>query len=393
MYRISSDKGDDPVKYNKIDGTEVSAVGFGCYGLSGAYGSVDELEYEKVIKRAFELGVTLFDTADTYGEKAEQILGRTLNHVRDDVFISTKVGITQGNKPDLSYDSVIDACKNSLDRLQTDYLDMYLVHFDDPDTPVEETVEAMEHLLERGMIYRYGVSHLPYSRVEEYIEIGDPSALMFEYSAVAMDAEKSLFPLCKNNDLGALAFSVTGRGILTGKITKDMEFEKGDIRRNDPLFKHARFSSAMRRKNKLEEMGKPYGKTPAQMAIAWVLSHPEISCALTGPSSLKHLEENVDAADFKIPPEDLQELDLFFENENIRLIKDERELIRSLLERPLDKDTGFGDMIYVIETAILQDMADESDLMPLFMELWSMKDEPDRYIIEDVQRVLKDKLF
>ncbi|MFO8110506.1 MAG: aldo/keto reductase [Thermoplasmata archaeon] len=381
------------MKYNKIDGTDVSAVGFGCYALSGAYGSVNTQEYERVIKRALKLGVTLFDTADTYGEQAERLLGGSVKDVRDDVFISTKVGVTEGNKPDLSYDTVIQACRNSLDRLQTDHIDLYMVHFDDPSTPIEETVEAMEYLLEQGMIGRYGVSHLPYERIEEYIDIGDPSALMFEYSPVAMDAEKHLFPLCRKHDLGAIAFSVTGRGILTGKITKKTEFEKGDIRRNDPLFKHARFASAIRRMKKLKEIGESYDKSPVQMAIAWVLSHPEISSALTGPSSTEHMEENVEAADFEIPPEDLRELNLFFREDNLRMIEEEGELIKELLKNPLDHEKGFSDLIYVMETAILQDMAGESDLMPLFMELWSMKEDPDSDVMEDVQRVLKDRLL
>ncbi len=381
------------MRYDTINGDEISAIGMGCYALSGAYGSVDHHKYRKVIDRAIELGVVLFDTADTYGEDAERVLGEALVDVREDVFISTKVGITEGKKPDLSYDSVVDACKNSLSRLKTNYIDFYLIHFDDPETPVEETVEALEHLQDEQMILHYGVSHIPHQRVEEYIELGDPSILMFEYSAVARDAESRLFPLCRKHDLAGLAFSVTGRGVLTGKITPETEFGEGDIRNNDPLFKYARFGSALRIARKMEEIGKKHDKTPVQMAIAWVLSHPEITCALTGPSSIEHLEENVQGAEFTIPDEDMEELEQFLKQDHQRMLEDESELLKKLLKEPLDQKSGVSDLVYVFETAISRGWAEETDLMPLFMRLWKMKEDPDSAVMEEIQSVLKEGLL
>jgi len=184
------------VEYREHDGFRISEVGLGCYALSGAYGTKDVEEFKRTLRRAYELGVNFFDVAEAYGD-AEQLLGEAVKPFRKEVYIATKVGICRGLKPDLSRAYIERACEESLERLQTDYIDFYQVHFDDPDTPVEGTVGALEGLTSAGKIRRYGLGHLPVERVERYFELGKVFSVMVELSAVAWEARERLLPLCR----------------------------------------------------------------------------------------------------------------------------------------------------------------------------------------------------
>jgi len=272
------------MRYRSHNDLEVSEVGMGCYALSGSYGSVNPEKYKSVLNHALDLGINLFDTAATYGEEAEKLLGEVVSPIREDVVLSTKIGMGEDGKTSLAYEDVKNACEDSLDRLSTDYIDIYLVHFDDPETPVKETVKALEDLKQEGKIRHYGVSHLPTERVKEYLKKGDVSFCLMELSAVSRQSRKKLLPLCQEFGAKAIAFSVTGRGVLSGKINEDTEFDPSDIRKMDPLFKKERFKSALRISKKLEEIGKKYEKTSTQVAINWVLSQEGVVSALTGPS-------------------------------------------------------------------------------------------------------------
>ena len=172
------------MNYRTHKNLSLSEIGFGCYSLSGAYGTVDIESYRRTIYRAYELGVNFFDTAEGYGN-AEHLLGDTVKSFRDKIHIATKVGVKDGFKPNLSREYVVSACENSLNALRTDYLDLYQIHFDDPTTPVEETVDALDGLVHQGKIRYYGLGHLPLPRMEAYIEFGNPFSLLIELSAVA----------------------------------------------------------------------------------------------------------------------------------------------------------------------------------------------------------------
>jgi len=157
------------VKYREHGCFKVSEVGVGSYSLSGAYGRKNTQRFMGMIDRAVELGVNFFDTAHAYGG-AERVLGEALKPYRDDVIIASKIGMKGGTKPNLSREHIMASCDESLGRLQTHYIDLYQVHFDDPDTPVRETVLALEELVDEGKILRYGVGHLPANRAREYFE-------------------------------------------------------------------------------------------------------------------------------------------------------------------------------------------------------------------------------
>jgi len=363
------------MNYRKHRNLQISEVGVGTYSLTGVYGNKDIEEFKRMIYRAFELGVNFFDTAEAYGD-AEKILGDAIKLFRQEVCIATKVGVKGDYKPNLSREYILKACEKSLKRLQTDYIDLYQVHFSDPNTPVVETVGALEELVKAGKIRYYGVCHLSRDVVEQYCRIGKPFSVLAELSAVAREARENFLPLYKEYDLGIIAFSTTARGLLTGRFSEGQKFEAGDIRSIDPLFQRERFKSALKIGKKLSELGKRYCKTSAQVAIAWVLAQQGVTCALTGPSSIEHLEENVGGSGWQISKEDLQDLEAVYEKEDKWLRQTQKTSIKNILSKPLrDPQQAFTDLIYVIETATSLRLISEKSVLPVFYELYGLKRE------------------
>ncbi len=384
------------MRYKKIgEGRKISELGMGCYALSGAYGEVDKRKFQATLNHAESLGINYFDTAETYGEEAERILGEVIKPYRDDVVLSTKIGASPKNeKPPLSRENVKASCERSLERLQTDHIDIYFVHFDDPKTEVSETVEALDELKEEDKIKRYGVSHLPTKRIEEYLKEGNVSFCMMELSAAARESRKELLPLCRDHDAKAIAFSVTGRGILTGRFDGTETFDKKDLRDIDPLFKKERFSSSLRVAEKLEEIGEKYDKTPVQVAINWVLSQEGVISALTGTSSKDHLEENAGGAGWRLEKSDLDYLESFLEKEDEVLERKEDEIIKEVLntEPSDDLEEAFNDLVYVMEVSGSRGIVDESEIEPIFRKLYSLHKggDLDHPKIKDAQERLKE---
>jgi aryl-alcohol dehydrogenase-like predicted oxidoreductase len=328
-----------------------------------------------MLRRAFDLGVVFFDTAEAYGD-AERILGEVVHAYRDDVIIATKVGVREGLAPNLSKAYVRAACSRSLQQLQTDYIDLYQVHFDDPNTPVEETVDVLEELVHDGKIRYYGVGHLPSDRIELYCRAGKPFSVLMELNAAARGAREKLLPLCRKHKLGAIAFSTTGRGLLTGKIRKDTVFGPDDLRRIDPLFQRERFQSGLRIADKLAALGKKWGRTPTQVAIAWVLAQQGVISALTGPSSIVHLEEDVGTSGWALPSKDLEALEQFLAEEEKRLKQEQHSSLRRILTTALPQDPprALADLLYVLETAVDLGYLNEEDVMPIFGDLLPIRD-------------------
>ncbi|MBT9149434.1 MAG: General stress protein 69 [Dehalococcoidia bacterium] len=381
------------MKYRKHNDFTLSEVGVGCYALTGVYGTKDVEEFKQMLNRAYELGINFFDTASAYGD-AERVLGEVVKPYRDSIYIATKVGVIGGIKPNLSGKYIKIACAQSLERLQTSYIDLYQVHFDDPDIPVEETVGALEELVSEGKIRHYGVCHLPLERVETYCKVGNVFSVLMELSAVARSSREKLLPLCRKYGVAAIAFSVTGRGLLTGRFQKRKVFEPGDIRDIDPLFQRERFQSGLRVAEKVAEVGRQYGKTPTQVAIAWVLFQPGIICALTGSSTIAHLEENVGGSGWLLSSEDLKDLELFFKQEDAWLEQEQSSSIRQVLSKPLPKESSkaFVNLVYVIETAILLGLTSEKEGLPIFQELYGLRkalDEDAGPKLESIQTQLR----
>lgn len=379
------------MEYRKYRDFNISEIGIGCYSLSGAYGTKSIDEFKKMINRAYELGVNFFDTAEAYGN-AEKILGEAVKPYRKDVYIATKVGVKREVESNLSEEYIKVACEESLINLKSDYIDLYQVHFDDPRTPIEETIGALEKLKKEGKIRHYGIGHLPVERVLLYLKIGDPFSLLIELSAVVRDSKRKYLPLVKNYDIGIIAFSTTGRGILTGRFKKEKIFEPQDIRNIDPLFQYERFESALRITEKFIELGEKYGKTSTQVAINWVLAQPNIICALTGPSTIPHLEENVNGSGWSLTREDLEDLDKFFEKEDEWLKIRQLQTLKRILSFPLSEERikAFSDLVYVIETAIQLNLVEEKDILPIFQELYGIYKKSEKTSAKDFEDIKEE---
>jgi aryl-alcohol dehydrogenase-like predicted oxidoreductase len=379
------------MEYRRNQEFSFSEIGIGCYALSGVYGTKDHRVYIRMLQRAYELGINFFDTADTYGTNAEKILGTALRPFRSDVFIATKVGIRDRGQPKLNANYVHQACEDSLQRMQIDIIDLYQIHFDDPNTPIEETVTALEKLVREGKIRRYGLGHLPLEVLKEYSEVGNPFSVLMELSAVGREARDAVLPFCREAGLAAIAFSITGRGILTGKIGTKVTFESGDIRILDPLFQRERFESALRITEAFRLIGLDYNKTPVQVAIQWVLTQPGIMCALCGPSTIPHLEENIGGSGWQLGQDTLKQIEDLFQRENRWLVHAQGKILRQLLQNKLNPDPmqAFTDLIYIIETAVLLKFVEESSLLPTFIELFSLRDSIDDKTMGNLQRILQ----
>ena len=373
------------MRYRTHQDLTLSEIGVGCYALSGVYGPKDCTQFKAMLRRAYDLGVNFFDVAEGYGD-AEAILGEVLKPWRSQIHIATKVGVVDGLEPNLSGAYIREACERSLIRLRTDYIDLYQVHFDDPQTPVEETVNALETLKQNGKIRYYGVCHLPIERVAEYMRLGQLFSVLMELSAVSRDALTQILPLCQQQNVAGIAFSTTGRGILTGRFDQSTTFPADDLRSLDPLFQRERFRSALRVRNEMKRLGQKFGKTPAQMAIAWVLTHPGILCALTGPSMITHLEENLGASGFTVPEADLAAFQTFLDQETVKLVEAQRDSIRSILVSPAAAAT-FTDLLYAIETAVQLGSLPETEAMPLVRELFAAKDSQGRRAKSSLQDI------
>jgi aryl-alcohol dehydrogenase-like predicted oxidoreductase len=360
------------MEYRLHKDEKISEIGWGGYALSGVYGKKDPDAFIGVIRRAYDLGVNFFDVADIYGP-AEEILGRAVVPFRDQVWIATKMGWGAEGMPDCSFGHVRASCDKSLERLGTDYIDLYQIHFSDLKTPVEETVEALEKLKAEGKIRHYGVGHIQPERMEAYFNTGMIFSAMMEFSAVARGAQEKKLPLCQENSVAVIAFSPTGRGLLTDKIKSGHIFEEGDIRQIDPLFQRERFASGLKVAERFRILSQEYEKTPVQVAIAWVLAQPGVLCALTGPSTIPHLDENLGASGWALTSNDLEELDRFFNKEDRRLQREQKQSLRIILEDEMVSESAFTNLVYVFETLVENGWVTEQDIMPLFTQLYALR--------------------
>ncbi|MFZ5825497.1 MAG: aldo/keto reductase [Bacillota bacterium] len=369
-------------------------IGVGLYALSGAYGPRDPGQVREMLARAIDLGVDSFDTADQYGP-AEAVLGEAIRPWRQNLFLSTKVGLTEGGGRNCSPAHIRAACEASLRRLQTDYIDLYQIHFDDPDTPVAETVGALEELVTRGWIRHYGVGHLPRERVVEYIQVGRPWSVMLECSPVATTTYADLRPLAEAHGVRLIAMSGTARGLLTGKIRPGHAFTAGDIRRIDPLFRRSLFASGLRVLARLEELARACGRTPVQVALNWTLSRPGVWRVLVGPSTIAHLEEDLGAQGWRLASHDLEELDALLAREEGVRREQLAQDVAAILTAPLPAAGGeaVADLLYALSGMIDLGWAAEREVLPQARAvLGARRGEGSRRSLEVVQVALAERL-
>ena len=289
-----------------------SAIGFGGWPMGrGYYGSFDEDEVVRAVDVAVDLGVTLFDTVATYGWGAgEELLGRALEGKRDKVVLVSKGGqvwdeTRKRSVRNSSREFLTESLEGSLRRLQTDYLDLYLVHWPDETRPISEPMEAFADFKRQGKIRYGGVSNFSVDQMREALETFPIICNQVGYHLFDFRPEAEILPFCREQGLGVMAYGSLAHGLLTGTMNPDTEFEPDDWRRSlvafgQPLFKGENFLMNLDKVEDLKELAASSGRTVAQLAIAWVLSDPVISVALVGTRRPREIEENAEAANWVI---------------------------------------------------------------------------------------------
>lgn len=297
-------------------GPEVSAIGLGCMGLSYGYGpATGTQEAVKLIRTAFERGVTFFDSAEAYGPyKNEDLLGEALAPFRNQVVIATKFGFEFG--PDGSQsgmnsrpEHIREMAEAALKRLRTDRIDLLYQHRVDPDVPIEDVAGAVKELVREGKVGYFGLSEAGVQTIRRAHAVQPVAALQSEFSLWWREPEQDIMPALEELGIGFVPFSPLGKGFLTGAISESTQFEKTDFRNVVP-----RFSTEARKANqalvdRLGGIAARKGATPAQVALAWLLAQRPWIVPIPGTTKLHRLEENLGAAAIELTPDDLRDIE------------------------------------------------------------------------------------
>jgi len=304
-------------------GLAVSELGFGCMGLSHGYGpATNEKEAIAVIQKAYEWGTTFFDTAEVYGQGAnEQLVGKALHDVRDNVIIATKFGFKNGRNTD-GLDSrperIRQVAENSLRYLQTDYIDLFYQHRVDPNVPIEDVAGTVKDLIAEGKVNYFGMSEAGVQSIRRAHAVQPVAALQSEYSMFWREPEMEIIPLLDELGIGFVPFSPLGKGFLTGKMNAGTEFDKTDWRNVMP-----RFSKENREANQtivdlVTKIAVEHNATPAQIALAWLLAQKPWIAPIPGTTKMHRLQENIGGADVTLSVDDLVNINTALDNISLR---------------------------------------------------------------------------
>jgi aryl-alcohol dehydrogenase-like predicted oxidoreductase len=305
------------MKNARLGDLEVSRIGLGAMTMAGTYtseGALNNTESIRTIHRALELGVTHIDTAEIYGPfLSEEIVGQAIKGRRDHVKIATKFGLVShsGGGPgviDSSAANIRTAVEGSLKRLGTDHIDLYYQHRVDPNTPIEETAGAVADLINEGKVLHFGLSEASPDTIRRAHAVQPVSALQTEYSLWTRDVEDEILPLLRELGIGFVPYSPLGHGLLTGQIRTVEDFADDDWRKTNPRFTGENFVRNLRIVDEVQSIGAEIGATPAQTALAWLLTRGQDIAPIPGTRRVSRVEENTAADSFELTTDQLERL-------------------------------------------------------------------------------------
>ena len=306
-----------------LGGVEVSAVGLGCMNLSHAYGVAPSAEDGiKLIRSAFELGVNHFDTAILYGfGKNETLVGEAIKPFRQEICLASKCGLTAPDltrKVDGRPDAIKQACEGSLQRLQTDVIDLYYLHRWDKNVPIEESVGALKELVDEGKIRNIGLSEVSAYTLRKAHQVHPIAAVQTEYSLWTRNPEIAVLDTCKELGVQFVAFSPLARGFLTGTLQNPPNFVDKDLRNNMPRFQQPNYSENLKLLEPLRRLSDQVGVSLAKLVLAWVLNKDENIIAIPGTTKLSHLKENCSAANLDLSLEIMERLEQLINQDTVQ---------------------------------------------------------------------------
>ncbi|KAJ2960997.1 hypothetical protein NQZ79_g3762 [Umbelopsis isabellina] len=295
-------------------GVKISAIGYGGMSLApGVYGTIDDENSVSLLKKALEIGCNFWDTADVYGNgHSEKVISRVLKDNRKDVFLATKFAIDHSGgsmKVNGSPEYLRKACDASLQRLGTDYIDLYYSHRIDRNTPIEDTVGAMAELVKEGKVKYLGLSECSAETLRRAHKVHPITAVQVEYSPWTLDHEKNdLIKTARELGVSIVAYSPLGRGFLSGQIKSLDDLEQDDRRRLMPRFQGDNFAKNLELADKIKDIAHKKGVTPSQLSLAWVLAQGEDIFVIPGTRKEKYLIENMSAGAVQLSNEELGEV-------------------------------------------------------------------------------------
>lgn len=303
-------------------GLEVSALGMGCMGLSFGYGpATDKQQAIKLIREAYEQGITFFDTAEAYGIVNEELVGEALIPFRKEVVIATKFGFKEGD-PYKGQDSnpkrIREVAEESLRRLKTDVIDLFYQHRVDLNIPIEDVAGTVKDLIKEGKVKYFGLSEAGVESIRKAHAVQPVTALQSEYSIWWREPELEVLPTLEELGIGFVPFSPLGRGFLTGAITENTKFDSTDFRNSLPRFNQENRKSNQILVDLLSEIASQKKATPAQIALGWLLAQKPWIVPIPGTTKSHRLTENTGGASIELSPKDIKNIDTAFAKTNIQ---------------------------------------------------------------------------
>jgi myo-inositol catabolism protein IolS len=313
------------MEYRQFGRTDlkVSAIGFGCWEIAGTYGRIDETQFQRAVQQAIDSGITCFDTAEAYGMGvSERALAQALGTRRQNVTVVTKFGVGYAelrSRRDSGRARVIASIDKSLQNLRTDHVDVYLVHWPDHDTPLDETIDALDDIVRQGKARYIGVSNFRLAQIEACMRLRRIDVVQYGWNLFDRRMREEIFPYCAAQEIGVMAYGSLAYGMLSGKFHAGMRFDEEDWRSKGgmlgnlnlfrTMFGPEHFPGNLAAVEDLKRLAAKYGKTLPQFALRWTMSNPVVSTALVGFRAPAEVSENLGALGWEISGPDMAEIE------------------------------------------------------------------------------------